>query len=74
VGRLLIGAAANSRLSATACFSSISIDDRLGVNLRVRYNFREGWLVYDEGFNTERDQLGGLPRLLFPICVCCGSN
>lgn len=66
VARLRIGAAANSRLSATALLQFNSVDDRLGVNLRLRYNFREGsdlWLVYDEGFNTERDQLGGLPPL-----------
>jgi hypothetical protein len=32
----------------------------------VRYNFSEGsdlWLVYDEGFNTERQALPGEPRL-----------
>jgi hypothetical protein len=66
VARLRIGAAANARLSATALLQLNSVDDRLGVNLRFRYNFREGsdlWLVYDEGFNTDRDQAGGLPTL-----------
>jgi hypothetical protein len=66
VARLRIGAAANARLSATALVQLNSVDDQLGVNLRLRYNFREGsdlWLVYDEGFNTDRDQPGGLPAL-----------
>jgi hypothetical protein len=43
------------------------VDERLGVNLRLRYNFREGsdlWLVYDEGFNTDREaESPGGPRL-----------
>jgi hypothetical protein len=42
----------------TALVQLNSVDDRLGVNLRLRYNFREGgdlWLVYDEGFNADRD-------------------
>ena len=66
VARLRIGAAANARLSATALLQLNSVDDQLGVNLRLRYNFREGsdlWLVYDEGYNTDRDQPGGLPAL-----------
>jgi hypothetical protein len=36
------------------------------VSLRRRYNFGEGsdlWLVYDEGFNAEREVLPGEPRL-----------
>ena len=66
VGRLRLGVAANARLSATALVQVNSVDDRAGVNLRLRYNFREGsdlWLVYDEGFNTEREAGEGLPRL-----------
>jgi hypothetical protein len=66
VARLRIGAAANARLSATGLLQLNSVDDKLGVNLRLRYNFREGsdlWLVYDEGFNTDRDQPGGVPAL-----------
>ena len=38
----------------------------LGANLRLRYNFGEGsdlWLVYDEGFNTDREPEVGMPRL-----------
>ncbi len=66
VARLRIGAAANARLSATALVQTNSVDDRLGVNLRIRYNFSEGsdlWLVYDEGFNTEREVAEAVPRL-----------
>ena len=66
VARFRIGVAASARLSATALVQANSVDDRLGVNLRLRYNFREGsdlWLVYDEGFNTDREQPGGLPSL-----------
>jgi len=66
VARLRLGAAVNARFSAVALLQLNSVDDRLGVNLRVRYNFSEGsdlWLVYDEGFNTERDALAaGEPR------------
>lgn len=43
-----------------------TVDDRLGLNFRVRCNFRGGsdlWVVYDEGFNTERDAGPGEPRL-----------
>ena len=66
VGQLRVGAAANSRLSATALVQVNSVDDRLGANLRLRYNFGEGsdlWLVYDEGFNTDREPELGMPRL-----------
>ncbi|HKG92738.1 MAG TPA: DUF5916 domain-containing protein [Gemmatimonadaceae bacterium] len=57
VVRLRVGVAANARLSAVALTQLNSVDERAGVNLRVRYNFREGsdlWLVYDEGLNTDR--------------------
>ena len=65
VARLRLGAAADARLSAVALLQLNSVDDRLGLNLRLRYNFSEGsdlWLVYDEGFNTERDAAAGEPR------------
>lgn len=66
VARLRVGVAADARLSATLLAQLNTVDDRLGMNLRVRYNFGEGsdlWLVYDEGFNTERDGEPGEPRL-----------
>jgi len=67
VAGLRIGAAANARLSAISLLQLNSVDQRVGVNLRLRYNFREGsdlWLVYDEGFNTDREAAApGEPRL-----------
>jgi hypothetical protein len=66
VAQLRLGAAANARLSAVALVQLNSVDDHVGVNLRLRYNFREGsdlWLVYDERFNTEREAPDGLPQL-----------
>ncbi|NOT09922.1 MAG: carbohydrate binding family 9 domain-containing protein [Gemmatimonadales bacterium] len=66
VARFRIGAAANAKLSAIALVQFNSVANRLGANLRLRYNFREGsdlWLVYDEGFNTEREAEPGSPRL-----------
>jgi hypothetical protein len=66
VARLRLGVAANAKLSAVALVQLNSVDDRLGVNLRLRYNFREGsdlWLVYDERLNTEREAPDGMPQL-----------
>jgi hypothetical protein len=65
VARLRLGAAVDARLSATLLAQLNTVDDRLGVNVRVRYNFSEGsdlWLVYDEGFNTDRDGFAPEPR------------
>ena len=44
-----------------------STADDVDLNSRLRYNFREGndlWLVYNEGFNTDRDGLTGPRRPL----------
>ncbi len=57
--------ALNIHLSFNAFVQYNSTSDRLSVNARLRYHFREGqdlWLVYDEGFNTDRDVLLG-PQL-----------
>jgi hypothetical protein len=40
-------------------------DHSIGINTRLRYNFREGrdlWLVYNETLNTDRPELFPLPR------------
>ena len=66
VARLRIGTAASARLSATALVQLNSADDRLGMNVRLRYNFREGsdvWLVYDERLNTDAEDQHGGPAL-----------
>jgi hypothetical protein len=66
VARLRLRAAADARLSAAALVQYNSLAHLVGVNLRFRYNVREGtdiWLVYDEGLNTERS-LDGTPEAL----------
>ena len=65
LGQVRIQAALNTHLSATAFLQYNSIADVFSVNTRIRYHFGEGndlWLVYNEGFNTERHQPFG-PRL-----------
>jgi hypothetical protein len=52
---LRIGTALNVRLSGTTLIQFNSTSERLDLNLRVRYNFREGtdlWFVYNEGLDT----------------------
>ena len=69
VAQLRVGAAANARISAVAIAQYNSVSDRLGLNLRLRYNVAEGrdlWLVWDEGLNTDPDDHpAGTPRLPF---------
>jgi hypothetical protein len=58
LGRLNINAAASRALSAAALIQYNSAARGLFVNLRIRYNRREGndlYLVYNENFNTDRD-------------------
>ncbi len=65
LARLRIQTAADIHLSATALVQYSSVNDRLSVNARIRYHFREGsdlWIVYNDDLNTERDVLLG-PRL-----------
>jgi hypothetical protein len=53
---LTVRAALDARASANALVQWSSTNDRLDVNLRLRYNFAEGtdlWLVYDEGVLTD---------------------
>ena len=63
-----IGAALDARISGTALVQFNSTSDRLDLNMRFRYNVREGtdlWFVYNEGLDTsERPDLLGrdLPR------------
>lgn len=66
VARLRLRAAADARLSAAALVQYNSLAHLVGVNLRLRYNVREGtdvWLVYDEGLNTERS-VDGTPDVI----------
>ena len=63
-----IGAALNARLSGTTLIQCNSTTERLDLNMRFRYNFREGtdlWFVYNEGVDaSERSDLLGrdVPR------------
>lgn len=65
LGRLRVRFALNTHLSLNAFAQYNSLIDQTSVNARFRYNFREGtdlWIVYNEGFNVERDN-GTDPRL-----------
>lgn len=56
----------NARISAAALLQLNSLDDRVGANIRVRYNPREGhdlWLVWNETLRTDRDEVMPLPPL-----------
>ena len=60
VGRLRILAVPSARWSLAAFVQYSSAADRAIANLRLRYNPREGtdfYVVYDEGFNTDRQRL-----------------
>ncbi|HEX6070507.1 MAG TPA: DUF5916 domain-containing protein, partial [Longimicrobiaceae bacterium] len=64
IGRLRIDAALDTRLSARSYVQYSTSSGSATVNLRLRYNVREGndlWIVYDEGLDTERLDLR--PRL-----------
>lgn len=63
---LRIGTALNVRLSGTSLIQYNSTTERLDLNLRLRYNVREGtdlWFVYNEGVDTsERPDFIGADR------------
>jgi len=57
--RLRFRGAVDRHFSVQGFIQLNSTADVLVSNLRMRYNFREGhdlWLVYNEGFNTDRDR------------------
>lgn len=59
LGQVRIQTALDTHLSATAFLQYNSVSDVFSINTRIRYHFGEGndlWLVYNEGFNTERHQ------------------
>lgn len=64
IARLRVDAALDTRLSARSFLQYSTSSRSASVNLRFRYNIREGndlWIVYDEGLDTQRRQLD--PRL-----------
>ena len=59
--RLRLQGAANTKFSSRALIQYNSIDDKIGVNTQIRYNFREGhdfYLVYNELLNSDRNKNG----------------
>lgn len=67
LARLRIRVAANVHFSVSVFMQYNSSQDAVSANVRARYNFSEGrdlWLVYNDGFNTERETAVG-PRLPF---------
>lgn len=60
IGRVRTEAMLNTKLSATAFLQFSSTTDAVGVNVRMRYNPREGndvYVVYNEGLNVDRERL-----------------
>ncbi|MFD2532681.1 DUF5916 domain-containing protein [Gracilimonas halophila] len=59
----------NKKLSTSAFIQYSNVNELAGLNMRLRYYFREGqdlWVVYNETINTIRDQMNlGSPRLPF---------
>ncbi|HEV8597798.1 MAG TPA: DUF5916 domain-containing protein [Gemmatimonadales bacterium] len=62
--RLRLQLALDVHLSLATLAQYDNADDAVGINARLRYNFREGrdlWVVYNEALNTDRPLV--LPRL-----------
>lgn len=62
--RLRTRVALDRKASASAFIQYSNVADLVAANVRLRYNFGERndlWIVYNEGFNTNRDRLD--PRL-----------
>ena len=60
-----IQAALDIHLSLSTLAQYTSTGDLASVNARLRYHLSHGndlWLVYGEGFNTDRDRVVGEPR------------
>jgi Domain of unknown function (DUF5916)/Carbohydrate family 9 binding domain-like len=58
LARLRIYTALNAKASGNAFVQYNSTTNRVDLNLRLRYNFREGtdlWIVYNEGLLTDRE-------------------
>ena len=65
LGRIKLSFALNRSLSLSTFAQYNNLDKQTSINARFRYHFREGtdlWIVYNEGFNFERDR-GFDPRL-----------
>jgi hypothetical protein len=65
LAQLRVQTALNTQVSLSALAQYSNVAELGSVNARFRYHFREGtdlWIVYNEGFHTERD-LVDVPRL-----------
>ena len=66
IGQLKVSAFLNSKLSLISLVQYNSADHKILMNIRFRYNPREGndlYIVYDEGLNTYRErEIPMLPR------------
>jgi hypothetical protein len=65
LAQLRVQTALNTRVSLSALAQYSNVAELGSLNARFRYHFREGtdlWIVYNEGFHTERD-LADVPRL-----------
>ena len=57
--RLRVGTALNTKFAVNAFVQYSNVSDMAATNVRLRCNFREGndlWLVYNEGFNLDRER------------------
>ena len=57
IARLRIGTALDRKLSTNALVQYSGAQDLFSLNVRFRYNWREGqdlWIVFNSGFNTDR--------------------
>jgi len=66
LARMRVQLALNTKISLSTFLQYNSTADVFGINARFRYHFGVGtdlWIVYDQGYNTQRDVVGA-PRLL----------
>jgi len=65
LARVRLAFALNPQVSFSTFAQYNNLDERMSINARFRYHFREGtdlWIVYNEGLNFDRE--GGFdPRL-----------
>ena len=58
LGRVRLAFAFNPQISFSTFAQYNNLDERMSINARFRYHFREGtdlWIVYNEGLNFDRD-------------------
>jgi hypothetical protein len=66
IGRLRMNLSWNTRASLSSFFQFSTVEKRAGLNVRFRYNPREGYdiyLVYNQGLNLDRGELSPAPPI-----------